>query len=233
MLPLLAITFNSCSDDDDNNGNNGDSGKLVKSIVEGNMVSTFEYDSQNRLTKSIHKEDGRQDVFNTFTYENNKLAYTLTDLNNPEENGTIVLYFDDAGYLINIDDEGYYDTFTYVGGYLNRTVGSLGYTQSFTWNNGNITSITSSDGYEWAYDYSDIANSLNIRSGIFPHEWFLVSPKSKGVHSEQFPSSCKEYKNGTLQSTIAYSYTLDNDGYLTQITVTENGSEEKILITYY
>jgi hypothetical protein len=34
-------------------------------------------------------------------------------------------------------------------------------------------------------------------------------------------------------STYSYEYTLDGDGYPTQIIVTDNGSQEKIYITYY
>ena len=242
----MAITFNSCSDDDDND-DTGNPTKLVKSIKDGD-ITTFEYDSQNRVSKSIWDKGGTGSssgssyVTSTFVYENNKIIVTKKNVLDPSDTDVMTLYLND-GYLTKMKESDYYETYTYSNGYLSTIVYSDDdYTESFIWENGNITRIVGiweNGTAEWTYEYGDIANNLNVDSYILA-EYF---PKMKGTRSKNFPISCRSiyrsYGSITDDDTYSYSYTLDADGYPTKIIETRDdnlyGSRdvETTTITYY
>ena len=119
ILPLLAITFNSCSKDDGGDDNGGGNSKLVKRItVEGDYTLDLTYDGQQRITKMVWKDiddDGAGSI-TTLTYANNKVTISWSD------EGDEVFTLDNNGYVTREDySNSNYQTHTYSNGYLTKT----------------------------------------------------------------------------------------------------------------
>lgn len=234
MLPLLAITFNSCSKDDDGNGNgNEETVALVKKISNPHFdwYVEFQYDDQQRLIKAVEYDNGYMGNL-TFSYGNNKITATL-------DKGAFEEYtLNDDGYLIQLTDEdGVHSvSYTYMGGYLSGWITSYGdSTASYTWSNGNMTEVKYDDGDEYSnvYTYTNHVNKTNLP---FP-DFFLdldMPLKFKGTFSKNLPLSLTKKDEGDVVDIINYSYTFNSDGNPTEIKSTYNdGYSTTAYFTYY
>jgi hypothetical protein len=164
MLPLLAITFTSCSDDDDNREM---ATKLLKKIDYGaDGFEYFEYDSSGRVNKHTYTNGSHTDVTN-ITYANNTITCT-------DDSGNKDIYtLDDSGYVIKREDsDGYSTTFSYADGYLGKTEeyssdGSLSFSFTYTWSAGNLVQASYNNGSSIEiYTYNNHENKINFLNGL-------------------------------------------------------------------
>ena len=225
LLPLLAFTFVSCKPEEEDKNN-----KLVKTIeievIKNEIVvqiysHTAHYDNKNRLIKieTLYWED-RPPYYYESTANFKYYASTIF------LNDSFYYQLDDNGYLIRDMYDG--TTFIYENGYLKEKRYKNGGLSKYTWMNGNIVQVNNS-----FYEYSNKENLLNIN---IPCEYFsLFEPilKFKGLESKNY--LVKETYNTT--QVITYDYTLDKEGYPTQIIVNDKPNPEqeelKITLTYY
>lgn len=252
-LPLLAITFNSCSKDDDG-GDDGYQwptyGKLVKKVAwhsdtnDYNDDCEFTYDNQQRLVKATWDNGYSKSL----TYNNNTI--TLND--NGEFYTTYIL--DENGYLTRQnDDDGSYAVHEYSSGYssksteikLDKDSDYDKYEEIYTWLNGNLVKQVGRyyDGtklldytFTYNYTYNSIENKLNLNIlDIFDFSyWEPTCINFRGRSLKNYPIS----QTNDDGETLSYSYTFDNDGYPTKIVETwADGhgytSSSTTTITYY
>lgn len=245
-LPLLAISFNSCSKDGDENG--GDSyqwpkyDRLVKTINwqdEDGCIDkcTFTYDNQQRLTKVAWNEE----YFMLFTYNGNKIS-----INEDGEYYTTYT-LDKNGYLTRQDDEdGSYALHQYSNGYASKSTeennSENDHETVYTWANGNLVKTveksvdeygTENYGYSWTYNNVENKLNINIFDILDSFWWDPAYIKFKGRYPKNYPITIAESDGETM----TLSYTFDNDGYPTKIVETwtdgSDTSTSTYIITYY
>lgn len=223
MLPLLAISLNSCSKDDDSGS---ESSKIVSQVSVKNRYGTyvlkFSYDSQNRLTKIF--EDAENCT--TFDFSGNKV--TITDAYGEGYVEVFTATLNAQGYIsVLTDEDGNTTSYTYDGnGYLSKTVWGDGSDGELlcTWDNGNLIreNIIGNDPYIANYEYTSIVNKTNLDVYALIWGYFHVDdPELLGVNGFLGKMNTNLIKKATdYDGTRSFSYTFDADGYPT--TITEN-----------
>lgn len=236
ILPLLAVTFNSCSKDDDSGNTYG---KLVQSIVTigdyGTTAVYFSYDDKQRITQFAQYSEDDVYICN-LTYDDNKITaiyedysgvYTFTLTN------SYVTKFDsvDSEY----GNHNYYRTFEYSNGYLAKTLYPQAPEESITyiWSGGNMTEQIFSDGGVETYTYTNKSNKLNVDFFEFNGRFinFNCPIVFNGMRMKNLPLSVPSIYG---DDRIEYTYVIDNDGYPTMILGTSSDGESYTsTITYH
>lgn len=235
ILPLLAITFNSCSSSDDDNGT-GNQSKLVKQMDDGEMKYKYEYDTQDRPIKIIATDayDGSKRT-STITYNSTKITVNSTY---EGYSWTEVYTLDNNGYVIEMeytdgDGDNYIEEYTYTDGYWTKVTYGDGDYSTFTWNNGNRVNVqsvgsTNNDYYDWprTTTYTDKLDKMSVN-------WFYSLNyshlKLKGTYSKNLPLTIEHPELGST----TYEYTFDSDGYPTKVIETGSYDTRTTHITYY
>lgn len=233
MLPLLAVSFNSCDKGDDGDGDDPQGNvALVKKIVNGDWSMEFQYDNQQRVIKAIERdEDYTSNI--AFTYATNKITVAGDDGDYTGE-----YTFNSDGYLVKFGDtaigEGEYsNTFTYSNGYVAKSVDNDGYSTTYSWSDGNMVESRSSDGDIVAYTYTDYPNKTNMPFPDFLLDWDIPI-KCKGACSKNFEATHTWKYENAEDDTRTYSYTFNADGNPTEIKRTDSdGYSSTTYITYY
>ena len=242
LLPLLAVTFNSCSFEEGAKSEGDGNTKLVKTMTvynshdNSNDLFEYFYDGNQRIIRiDCDGWSGRGSVY--YTYENNRII----------ESDGLIYTLDDNGYLIRIDckvesGRDYYAEMEYSNGYLSKYLtphqNLHNYYPIFTWEAGNLTKI-SFDNYYISTSYSNLENKLNIQGNYeyyfapftFKMLMFYVDGlggryvlyvpnfiKFKGMSSKNLPVSSTIYDSEGDPEIHNYSYAFDSDGYIIQIT---------------
>jgi len=262
LLPLLALTLNSCKKENKEGENNGKYTKLVKTItvefseldsqVDTSTISIY-YDNQNRPIKinSVYSYDFSE----TDVIQYSKNAITLIRQRKESFIDTTITYqflLDNNGYLIsdNFGATGFAsheNSYTYKNGYLKekKEINKKGFDEyeryyEFSWKNGNMVQITTDDSKENAtftgiFEYDNRENILN--SYIIFQGFTYSFLKVKGHTSKNNLVKVTGTNNYNNENNITtYDYEFDNDGYPTQIIQKSNQPEEhqkKYTITYY
>lgn len=222
---LLATVFVACSDDDDDDNGNGNGGKqkLVSKLVDdyGNgetCTTTFEYDSEGKMTKVVETYKGGEDdgrvITTKFKKEGTKLVATWgTNDENGDESCTFECELNDKGLVtkaVGVGSEKY-ESIDYNEN--NQLVSTTGSKFSCKWLNGNITSL---ENYgTTTYTYTEYENKTNYDFNwqlIQVWEYDFVETSYFGVKSKNLIASVTE---GGERYT--YEYTFDKDGYVTTI----------------
>jgi hypothetical protein len=153
--------------------------------------------------------------------------------------GEVILHLNNNGYVISQEFSGYDTTyianFTYENGYVKND----GMGNEYSWLNGNIVQRTikasPTDVYFQTYEYNNKVDLLNIDIFSWVLYDFAKGLKLKGFASNNYVVKLTgtEYVNGYPYppQISTYDYQFDTEGYPTEITI--NGSDGKIIITYY
>lgn len=248
MLPLLALTLNSCSKDDGGDDGGNSSGKLVKQLTVSNTNSDeatyyFEYDNQQRTSKvTIDAGIYGSETFN-ITYSSNTITAT-------EDERIFVYTLNSEGYVVKFerhgdyeDDEPYTDseTYTYNAGNWAKSTGDAWFFDANpVWQNGNIVQVAWDDGRDYTsiYTYNDKADKMNIvvidvNDDILDFDYPFFISRFKGMTSKNLMSK-KDYSREDEELIYTFDYTLDEDGYPTEIISKRNGEYDGIVtISYY
>lgn len=235
MLPLLAVALVSCNKD---NGGNGDgSEKLVREITyrstrdNTERVMTYEYDSQNRITRMIETY-GVGDYPTEGIYEYGEGS--ILALFGHKENGNWIehicykYYLDNDGYVVKLegieDNEVLNGTMNleYENGQLKviSEDGRDGLLYCY-WDNGDMVGLGSE---EWRY--TSIENKTNLDMMALTEE-LLISQSCiafKGITSKHLPD---EYYGGS------FSYEFDSEGCPTKIVIKSDSDAQEYIIQYY
>ena len=220
-LALMAATLVSCNKD---NGGNGDgSEKLVREIAwrdgDNLCVRTYEYDSQNRITRMMIKTSGEELSPDEVVYEYGEDS--ILELWGHREEGIWMedyrykYYLDDTGYVVRQEDVEYNEVFEsfnfeYENGQLKKVSNDEGLEVLVYWSNGDIVGIEYPD--EWKYTNIENKTNLNMMAllgdyVIFSYSWI----KFKGMSSKHLP------EESFIPNYHSYSYELDSEGYPTKI----------------
>ena len=219
-LALMAATLVSCSKDNEGNGDGSE--KLVSEIAwrdgDNLCVRTYEYDSQNRITRMIYKS-GEESSPDEVVYEYGEDS--ILELWGHREEGIWMedyrykYYLDDIGYVVRQEEVEYNEVFEsfnfeYENGQLKKVSNDDGDEGLVYWSNGDIVSIDDLD--EWKYTNIENKTNLNMMAllgdyVIFSYSWI----KFKGMSSKHLPEEC------FIPNYHSYSYELDSDGYPTKI----------------
>ena len=222
---VLVTIISGCGKDND------EKVKLVKTVSGVHETLSFEYDSQNRITKIIN--DNRENMYTTFTYSGFDLV-------------KVTLFWPSGYYGIyenNIVRNGNTITVNYRVGSSTITVNNNGYPTNFE-----------ETGRDWSVEYDQNCNLINatIRDIYYDEEW--VSKFIYGNEKSPF-YHCKTPKWWTIvydvgfeiyfiqknnvteiigwdgnDITLKFKYEFDSDGYPTKIE--KENSEENSGITF-
>lgn len=235
LMMLLATVFVACSDDDDKDDDKPTTKqKLVSKLVDdyGNgetCTTTFEYNSEGKMTKVVETYKGGEDdgdiVTTTFKKEGNKLTATYS--NNYSDKGETIFEceLNDKGFVKKGICEGSCD-------YKNITYNEKGQLIeidddfTFEWLNDNIKSFDSSYEGSPQYTYTDYENKSNYDFNwqLIPvWEYDFMETSYFGVKSKNLIASVKEGNE-----TYTYEYTFDKDGYVTTIKTYDERSIKKL-----
>jgi len=246
LLPLLAITFIACHNEEEEE-ENGNPTKLVKTVeiysyTTGNSEKfTAYYDNQNKPIKLEYREtDSHSPAYTiNLTYSTNTITMTHSDFS-----GVRTFQLDDNGYLIRDNTFNY----IYENGYLKEAHGhDSGFRNShwyFSWMNGNKvqTTIYLNNDYssEYTYEYGNRENLLNIdilgalTSSEFGEYTFYHWLKFKGHASKNYLGKATWTNTDNIAKIITYDYQFDEDGYPTQVILSnESRAWVKFIYTYY
>lgn len=237
LLLFAAVTLSACTKD------NADTIPVGKNLypamvvrIDGSLkdTTTFEYDTQNRVTKSINKNDFKGYITTTtisYTYANNLLSEIVNNqLAGTSEtvyrsvlnyvNGTLTTIFEYSGSATTTSNR---DSLFYSAGNQPNivkqhngieknilTYDMLGNTRSILYsdNQNNTAEITLSYDTDHRYYSWCIPNPTNIR------EQFRYCPT-------QVKKTWKENGVVTYTGTTTYTYTFNTDGFPTKVIVTD------------
>lgn len=241
---------------------NGGSGvmvlpKKVSKIVTSHnglqaMTDLFAYDAKGRLTKITDTEYGdKREYITNITYGDNKITLSKGD-----EPSVITLKDGKAISYIDYDGSNRRSeyTYTYSGKYLSKAVCKDFKKNNDTWENdgSDEANYTVKDGnllnmvYSYnngiddtgkgtiTYEMSNIDNNTNIDlyGYVMAEDVFLLC--AVGDRSKKLPAKVVDQEEGEEADVTTYTYKTDKEGYITEITETEDDGKyvTEYAITY-
>lgn len=261
MAAALSFNFMACSDDDEPNGGNGGgsgSGDATKRLTrifvqcpngDTNNETTFKYDNEGRVTEMAityeHHNDGEiwKDTY-SYSYSGNNATISTIYYEGNETEGE---YTTESNYTLN--DKGYVTsgtetrlsseqtrqyTFSYTDDYM--TLATESYDELTYEEKNQIISDGQILPHDWdAVEYTDIPNKGNLffhyanESDIFDSfEYFeLYWVNLAGKAPAYLPQSVTDSFEGGWH----FSYKLDDEGYATEVTITNDEGERRTTIT--
>lgn len=222
LATVLLLTVNACKKSTPSpNPNTGTSGllKSMTSIVTNSghtdtLITTFTYDSQNRVITQIMTAFA---VSSTTTY-----AYYTDSVVMVTSGVSITYHLNSAGAKTS-DNLG--DTWTYnSNGYLSSELTASGYTTTYTYNSLN-----------------QLATQTNVAAGVTTTDTYSYSSNPIGTASTTWqmgkstgalPATDINVKNG-VTTTTTYTYVLNAQNKLGTETVTSSAAGTSPVITYF
>lgn len=249
VLPLLAMTFFSCSKgdggDDKENTDIGGSGngseRLVKSITtDNNMSVEIRYDNQNRIVQTKGDFNGRNMDY-TIEYDDKNRTATLQG-----SYVNFVMIYNSNGNIAYTQPDG--TTYQYSNGYISSSSSEeslFGGKINYTWLDGKIIKVSFVESEvtgDWTMDYNNIGNKLNINFPFgygFTWDLYFIN-KAKGASPQYYPTIIKYFSRRTAEGyTATYQYFFDSDGFPTKIIENTYRNADKVsfsstyTFTYY
>lgn len=231
IMTLACVTFTSCSDDDkDEPGANVPSNikhlvSLTATDADGNVTSitNVKYDSKNRVISFTLNEDN----------ETSNYTYDYTSDITIKVDGEVYSTYNLKNGLIEKADYGYDEYYFFK--YDNNRINTITYVYdtldpwnfTYNWVNDNVRSVFSQiedDSDSREYDY----NNDKCITPIIYYTNLRCSPYSKFENEELFLFSEGYFGNSLTSNLIKtseddsvteFEYQLDNDGYVTKMTV--------------
>ena len=207
--------------------------KLVKQIKvtvpDESSIMTFEYDTQNRVSKIYFKYDD-EDIYSfTFSYSGNKLVIR-NDKDGSEESEIQI----SDGYIKSIDSSVYFEYDN--NGYMTQLRDNYG-NDTYTWSNGNLISIASKyDDYTQTITitYNDsmvlVPTSMHLLHlfAIYTYEddLWLTAYGVWGKQCKNLPAKLEIKNSEGYSTTVAFDYELNEDGSIAKMKMTNNNTLE-------
>lgn len=233
---------------------NGGSGVVVLAKKISKIVSShngtpettylYAYDGPGRLTKitKTYRGSTDEDVTN-ITYGDNKITLTSKD----NEVSVITLKDGRATSFVDYDGSDYRSeyAYTYAGKYLSKAVCKDFQKNNTTWEedgsdestytvkDGNLLNVVYSYNYgvddtgksTMTLEMSNIDNNTNIDlyGFMMDDEVFLLC--TVGDRYKKLPAKITDQEEGEKDDVTTYSYKTDKDGYITEMTETEDNGK--------
>lgn len=188
------------------------------------VITEFEYDAYNRVSKVYEKNDENDENASSYTYlyNGNKLI-----IHYDEDGDEYSVILNTKGYIQSIDDWEYYEYDD--DGYLIQRHDEYE-NSTYTWSDGNLVSISQSDYYNATITYDNslilVPTSINLlhiqaEYAIEHDDYWLASYGVWGRQCRNLPVSV-EVKTGEGNSyTATFNYELNDDGSIAKITQKE------------
>lgn len=197
----------------------------------------FSYDDKNRLTEFV---GGGENYIYTYSGE------YVTIENLKKGPGSVLVNLNPEGYVKDFTTEGdTYFSYSYDEGCIKErkvrhSSGQI--TTKFTWSKGNMISIVNNEDERRNstetinIEYNTIKNKANIDIVAYFSTmriaqegfmfWGLLGKSSENLVSKV------EYERGGRTYIMKFSYKLDNNGYVTEVSMNINDKDSKIFVTY-
>ncbi|WP_101689416.1 DUF4595 domain-containing protein [Dysgonomonas massiliensis] len=236
LLALFTVVmlFTACSDDEDNS-NIGYPSKTLKQVdifnEEDHLIKSIYlyYNDKGQWIKSKYEEYEETYIYTyntTLSYTDDKILYTSTS---EHWDGGTVEFAIKENRIITATRFGDVDYYTYSDGYLSQIGSSDKVYDRFEYTNGNLTRSFNVDEGSLNLKYTNTPDRLGINIiGYYTDTFDPASPLY------QFGYFGKRSKN--LIKSIGktnYSYTLDNEGYVTEIKIEYGSGAIRIYKLYY
>lgn len=252
-LFLIAVAFTSCAKDDDCDptdeesscyvgppgGAKGDMFLLTEQKINGKTVARYEYDGQNRMTRSYpYDADGVNNITISYTYNANGLLTVTNFTNQDGENFLREEYSYGGGdYPVsmvqtqpNLSDGTPIDwQFTYSNNRLAsetaipRDEDALVITMAYNYDsNGNLVSWEQKADGEWlsTLEYGDYDDRVFIAKYGNPYFWKASNSNANNPRTEKTTSQAT-----SANKDVVITYTYNNAGYPTKADVYNRGSD--------
>jgi len=235
----MCVNFTACSSGDgldDGEGSSINEKKLTKMVFDGEPF-TFSYDNQGRVIE----------VVDVYAYGESTSYYYI---------------WDDDAIIVNsktevVNPDGYTEKHTdrHIYSIDNKRVQSSGENENietYYYNNQNRLSQIKSrwdiDDYLWDGDKLIAVNDgsdkytykESCKKGYSPlfvmrinsDPLFMAHPEIIGVRTEQLPATITETLNDGSTKIYTYSYTFDNEGYISKIEIANNEKKSTCILTW-
>ncbi len=222
--------------------------EIVEETSQGDLVSSFVYDSLGRKTAFT-------DALGQVTSYDYNLDHQVTSITGPggytvdftyDDNGNLLQETDSLGFtrqytydqqdrlLTNTDPLGHVWTYAYLeNGWLSAEIDPLGNTRTYTYDpEGNIATMTNPVGDVWTYDYDPVGNLIYAQDPL-GNETFYTYDAANNLNQVNRP--CSTCAGGRAVEVTAYnldgtvsSYT-DANGAVTQFNYDLNGRQTTLI----
>lgn len=201
---------------------------------------TYQYDENDRLVRYDMKND-EYSAEVVFSYNNNEVTVEMEwndQYYGPGENILKCSYEDDRLVRIDMVPARTVYHYTYDNGYVSTTNSSYGTNysagESYEWENGDLIRQTSYEGgpngsYDNKFEYYDVED----KSNLYLWEGFAYEPLSftgfvdksvfPGLFGRKLLKTYSSYENTPFASVYTFKYEFDDEGYVIEYTIHQDG----------
>ena len=222
MMGLALMIINSCKKGDDSNNPTPTSSKKLQTVhYSSGLTTTYEYNSDGKVSKIIEGAYGGRAYYYTFTYSGNIITTTIVEPSGNTSNDASTL--NSQGYISKTEGTSGSVNYEYDNsGYLTKEIFSDNQGKrivTYAYTNGNCTSKTSTQGadttlttYEY---YLEKENALSSEM-LFGEKNHYGRSNKNLIKSTAYSSSHSDF-----YSSYTYEYEYDQDNYVTKQTTTD------------
>lgn len=241
----MCMNFTACSSGDgpDDGGDSINEKKLTKIVSGEETYTTFSYDNQGRVIEAVdtQKHESSKEI-HTYQYiwgDDAVVVNKQTQVVNPdgytEKSSSSYEYSIENGLVQSSDRDGGVETFYYNNSNRLSQIKSRWYTDDLLWDGDKLVTIDSG-GFKLTYKESCSKgySPIFVTECINSEPLLMAHPEIIGVKTKQLPATITEtmddgpgYGEQTVVNT--YSYTFDNEGYISKIELASN--EDKLTYT--
>lgn len=238
----MCMNFTACSSDDGSDGGGGsiNEKKLTKIVLGEETYTTFSYDNQGRVIEVVDskKYESSKEV-HTYQYiwgDNAVVVNKQTQVVNPdgytEKSSSSYEYDIENGLVQSNNRNEDIETFYYNNSNRLSQIKSRWYTDDYLWDGDKLVVIDNSIKLTYKKSCSKGYSPIFVEGCISSEPLLIAHPEIIGVRTKQLPATVTTTWNdgqgyGEQTVVVSYSYTFDNEGYISKIEI----NEEKITYT--
>lgn len=238
----MCMNFTACSSDDSSDGGGGsiNEKKLTKIVLGEETYTTFSYDNQGRVMEVVDskKYESSKEV-HTYQYiwgDDAVVVNKQTQVVNPdgytEKSSSSYEYDIENGLVQSNNRNEDIETFYYNNSNRLSQIKSRWYTDDYLWDGDKLAVIDNSIKLTYKESCSKGYSPIFVEGCISSEPLLMAHPEIIGVRTKQLPATVTTTWNdgpdyGEQTVVVSYSYTFDNEGYISKIEI----NEEKITYT--
>ena len=237
VAACMSVNFTACSSDDGSDGEGGciNEKKLTKIVSGEEAYTAFSYDNQGRVVEvvDVYGSAGwtATDVYQYTWCDDAILVNKQSEIDVPRNKS--YTYNIDNGRVYNTDKDEDIESFYYNNSNRLSQIKSTWRTYNYFWSGDKLMAID--DGVKFTYKESCSKGFSPIFvESISSEPLLIVHPEIIGCRTKQLPATKTETWDdgdgyGEKTEVLTYSYTFDNEGYISKIEVVNN--REKLTYT--
>ena len=223
------------------NGDDVGDGPLVTEIIyDDGWRETFEYDSQNRITKMTSYDDGKVRSFETLSYnsEGDLISLTRNYPDYPDNDETMT--FTKNGNTITMNrsfaDEVFELNAQGLLGKTTREASSEKLIITYQYQEKNLTTVTEDVEANWNGEnykrFTTITFTYDDKKGAFYHcktpQWYLVRMYVHYFGIQNNPKTSIFTRDGSVRATETFEYTYNDEGFPITITMKYEDDDDNV-----